>query len=369
MQISKKENSLSLYIHIPFCNSKCFYCNFFSVKGEEEQKAKYKQALLDEIDKNKDLFSKYVINTIYIGGGTPSVMPNSFYDELFAKLKEVANIKPGAEITIEVNPCSVNESKIICYKQNGINRISIGLQASQKRLLKKVNRTASKKQFEQAMKIIKKHFSNVSIDLMLGLPYQRAYHVKNSVKFALKFKPTHLSVYGLIVEKGTPLSKKDNLLKHIPRDEMQVKMYDLVAKMLKKCDFERYEVSNFALKHDDMSYLSKHNKAYWDRDNYLGIGASAHSCINETRFNNPSNLEDYFAGKQQINKQKLTDEEIREEQIMLGIRTKWGVDKKICAQEDIDVMVRDEFIKEENGRIVATDKGYRVLNQIILKLI
>ncbi len=365
----EEQNSLSLYIHIPFCNSKCFYCNFFSVKGDDDIKAKYKNALLDEIDENKKVFSNYAINTIYIGGGTPSVMPNSFYDELFAKLRSVAKVKEDAEITIEVNPCSVDESKIKCYKQNGINRISIGLQASQTRLLKKVNRTATRNQFKNAMHIIKKYYDNVSIDLMLGLPYQGLRHAKSSAKFALKFNPKHLSVYGLIVENGTPLSKKENLLRHIPRDEKQIKMFDNVAKILKNDGFERYEVSNFALKHDDMSYFSKHNKAYWDRQNYLGIGAAAHSCINETRFNNPSSLDEYMAGKQQINKHKLTADEIREEQIMLGIRTKWGVDKTICEQGDISFMIEDGFLREENGRLIATDKGFKVLNQIILKLI
>lgn len=361
--------NISLYIHIPYCKSKCNYCNFYSVAGSKIKWQQYLSSLEKEIAGYKNLLKERCVQTIYIGGGTPSFLPDEFYKKLIVMLKNYCKFSKELEFTIEVNPNSLTETKCKTYKKLGINRISIGAQSCNDKLLGLINRSHNSNDFFKAVNIIKKHFNNFSVDLMIGLPSQTLKDVKESIKQVVKFKPTHISCYGLILEEDTPLFKNENLLKEIPNEDTQVKMYDFAVKTLKKAGFERYEVSNFALKNRQDSYISKHNYAYWLGGDYLGLGTAAHSFVNGKRWENTADIKKYFGGDYKSREIALTKEQKTEEQIMLGLRTKWGIDKNLCNQAQLPFLLKNGFVKVKNNKIIATNKGFKVLNQIILKLI
>ena len=378
---NKLMEDLGIYVHIPFCESKCSYCNFVSFKVKEEEKKEYINNLCKEIGlyKNKEVN----VDTIFIGGGTPTVCSSEDITKLFNSLNENFNINKNAEITLECNPNSFTEEKAKVYKSCGVNRLSFGLQSANNKLLKTINRVHNKKDFINAIKTAKNiGFKNINADILLGIPNQKLIDVKNTIKLLLKLNITHISCYSLILEENTLLFRQINEGKlKLPKEEKVIKMYDYVVKKLNKHNIKRYEVSNFA----KLGYECKHNLKYWNLTNYLGLGLNAHSKINNVRYENFSVLKEYnnsLKGNEKPikNTTNLTLEDIKEEFIMLGLRKQEGVNlslyeeffgerlEKIKAHE-VNFLLKNNFIKIVNNNLFATNLGFKVLNQIILNLI
>ena len=251
----KKE--IGLYVHIPFCKQKCYYCDFVSFAGQEQMEEKYVNALKKEIEKyaleNKvmskhNIEPEFIIKTIYIGGGTPSYINEKYIVEIINTIRQNFKVKEEAEITIEVNPGTVNLEKLATYKKCGINRLSIGLQAVQDTLLKKIGRIHTYSDFLDTYKNARNvGFANINVDLMINLPLQTVKDVEESVKEIIKLKPEHISVYSLIVEEETPISRMlENKEIKLASDEEERKMYWLVKNILEKHKYIQYEISNFS---------------------------------------------------------------------------------------------------------------------------
>ena len=264
-----------IYIHIPFCDSKCFYCNFCSSIYSEKIKEKYFLKLVEEIKLNKNKNAN--ISSIYIGGGTPSSIDQKYIKKIIKQINKNFNVLKNAEITIEANPCSISENKLLQYKKLGINRISFGVQSLNNKCLKIIGRTHTKKQAINAIKLAKKcGFSNINTDVLIGIPNQNYYKLKNTIKRLIKLKVQHISCYMLINEKGTKLTNLINNKKvKIISEDKCVKYYNNIFKYLKKYGYNRYEISNFAKK----NYECKHNIGYWQLKEYYGFGLSAHSYV------------------------------------------------------------------------------------------
>lgn len=376
-----ENKTLSLYIHIPFCESKCYYCNFVSNIAKNEDKQKYINYLLKEIELYKN--KKTYLKTIFIGGGTPSCLVVGEITKILNKVKDCFIIDDKTEITIECNPNSFSLEKAKEYKSCGINRLSFGLQSANDKLLKEINRIHTKKDFINAVKIAKQtQFDNINADILLGLPNQRLRDVKSTLKLLIKLKIKHISCYSLILEEHTKLYSlvKNNTLK-LPEEDKTIKMYDFCLKYLKKHKLYRYEVSNFA----KLNYECKHNLVYWNLDDYLGVGLNSHSKIDNIRYENFADYNSYYnyldKNKKPIkNRQELSLSEIKEEFIMLGLRKQQGInlgtykllfnqDLLSIKQKEIKILLNYKFINIKNNYLFATDQGFKVLNQIILYLI
>ena len=353
-----------LYIHIPFCKSRCLYCDFFSTV-QLDRRTEYVDALLKEITARKDEAGE-PIRTIYLGGGTPSMLDSI---DIFRILR-TAGTEGVEEITMEVNPGDVNEQYLREIKQCGVNRLSIGVQSFKDHLLQVIGRRHTATQAIDAVRIAQKvGFDNISIDLMYALPSQSLAHLDVDLSLALKLGVQHISTYGLIYEEGTALTKMRDKGEIEPIDEdKENEMYDLLCKRLKAAGFVHYEVSNFALP----GYEAKHNSSYWDGTPYIGIGASAHSYIGNVRSWNPDDLKAYITGINNgtlVREQEvLSDTDLYNEQIMLGLRTDKGcklspsVDRRLTVGE---LRQKGLILETEDGRIVATQKGLHILNLII----
>ena len=283
----------TVYIHIPFCKSKCIYCDFNSYANKENQVDDYFKALEQEI-KNFEFTEE--LNTIYIGGGTPSYVNEKY-------IVSVLNILPKAnEITIEMNPGTVSKEKLLAYKQCGINRVSMGLQATQNAILKEIGRIHTKEDFEEAFWLCREcGFQNINVDLMHGLPHQTQNDFQESLQYLMELKPEHISCYSLILH--------DVVFQNLPSEEEERSMYYDAKHILKDKGYVHYEISNFAQK----GFESKHNLVYWNQEEYRGFGAGASSYINNRRFTNVSHLEEYIQKIQQNEKSYVIEEEQDEE--------------------------------------------------------
>ena len=272
----------SVYIHIPFCKSKCYYCDFNSYSGKENLIENYVDAVVKEIEQLPK--SELKVNTLYFGGGTPSIVPAKFLSKIINK------ISCDGEITIEVNPGTIDEEELFQYKKMGINRLSIGLQVTQDELLKKIGRIHTLEDFEKTYKSARKvEFENISVDLMIGLSNQTFDDVKESIKYILNLNPEHISVYSLIIHDEL-VGKHPNAFKDLPSDDEEEKMYHYVCETLAKSGYIQYEISNFAKK----GFESKHNLCYWNQEEYYGFGAGASSYIDGVRYKNVDKIGDYY---------------------------------------------------------------------------
>ena len=370
---------LGLYVHVPYCKSKCKYCDFNSYMGCEKSMDEYFSCLCQEISNSASTFKDYTVTTVYIGGGTPSYVDAKYIQDVLSTIKAQYNLSEGAEISMEANPNSVTLDKAVIWYNAGVNRISIGLQAVSKKLLKTIGRIHTLKDYQNAIKILKlAGFTNINTDLMLGLPKQHVSDVCKAIKIAAK-NSTHISAYSLIVEDGTPMKKliEDGVLK-LPSEEATIEMYDIAYDKLKKADFNRYEVSNFA----KTGYECKHNLNCWSYLPYVGFGAGAHSFVENRRWENERNIYNYIdkmkKGDPATEKTLLTRDEQIEEYIMLGLRKEEG----LCPKE-MKQLFKYDLLKAKNkeiqklskaglitvsDRISATEMGFFVLNRIILEL-
>jgi len=379
------KKSLSLYIHIPFCNSKCRYCNFVSCVAADEFKTEYlKQLNAELLYRAKEYRSRYEVATIYIGGGTPSSLRIGAIKNIMHTVLNNFSVRNDAEITIEMNPNDLTDAKLNEYLEIGINRFSTGLQSSNDRILKIIGRTHTLLNYQiTANRLINRGVSNISTDIIIGLPGQTEKDVQETLKVLLDLKIPHISAYMLQLEEGTPLKKLvDDGTISLPSEEQTANMYKLVCKILAEKGYEHYEVSNFALP----NFASKHNRVYWDGGDYLGVGASAHSLIFPYRMANTENIKEYIDIVR--NKRvapicsvyKLTTEMQKEERIMLKLRTRDGLNlndyekdfKENLVQKkksEISSLIKNKLITlDSNFNLKVTEDGYLVLNEIIRQL-
>lgn len=320
---------LGIYIHIPFCKQKCFYCDFCSFANKNEMQEKYVETVINEI-KNITHKEKYTVTTIYLGGGTPSILNPEYIKNILQEIKSSFKILDDAEITIEINPGTVNEEKLKRYKEYGINRLSIGLQSANDKILKNIGRIHDYKQFEETFFFARKcGFKNINVDLMIGLPTQTIEDVKQTLEKIIQKNPEHISVYSLIIEEGTIIEKLINENKlQLPDEETERIMYWTVVNELKENGYNQYEISNFSKK----TYESKHNTNCWKQKQYIGLGTSAHSYLNKKRYSNTNNIEEYIKNIQENNISKniiiheeQTEESTMNEYMLLGLRMVQGI--------------------------------------------
>ena len=378
---------LSLYIHIPFCNSKCAYCSFVSFVAKDDVKRRYLSCLKKEIEiRGKEFGSDYVVTTIYVGGGTPSCLEVGEIKRLMQVVYKNFTVKNDAEITIELNPNSVTKEKITEYFFAGFNRFSLGLQSTNGKVLKTMERPDSSENFINAVNFIRERGgSNISCDMILGYPGQTLEDVKTTINLIKKLNIPHVSTYMLSVEEGTRLKNQiENGKLKLPSEDEVVQMYDWCVKSLEASGIKRYEVSNFAR----IGFRSRHNQVYWKRWNYLGLGLASHSYLKHQRFANTSDLVTYIGFLEKSNQVPVCDSKIisnneaMEESVMLSLRTAEGLDTIAFEKEfGVNFIAKNkakltEFIKggflklnPETNFISATDKGFLVLNKLISELV
>lgn len=363
-------NEASLYIHIPFCKSKCFYCDFPSFPGKEYLMEDYIKALSRELNRYKD----YMFNTVFIGGGTPTYLSLKSM-ELLADTIEKLNIKKGAEFTVEANPKTVNREKLNILKSMGANRVSIGLQSSDDNMLRKLNRPHSFMDFLDSYNLLREAgFYNVNIDIMFALPDEKPEDHMKKLEQVIRLNPEHISCYSLIIEEGTVLSRmnKGNKL-NLPNEEEYKKMYEKTIKYLEDNGYYQYEISNFAKK----GYECNHNLVYWNLTDYIGTGLAAHSYINGRRQENTRDINQYISGKNiVVSFHDNSEKDDIEEFVFLGMRKKQGISKKIFSErfgKDIyevydNILEKWEqlgYINDKNGFIYLTLKGIEISNYIL----
>lgn len=366
----------SLYIHIPFCKKKCKYCDFNSFDNKSDKIEEYMNALYieleDEIKKIKysNKRENACFYTIYIGGGTPSFIDSEYIEKIINFIRENDMISQNAEITIEVNPCTVSRHKINTYKECGINRISMGLQTTNDDILKTIGRAHSFAEFEESYKIVRNvGFENVNVDLMFGLPNQDIDILKESIDYLINLNPEHISCYSLILH--------DSIFSDLPTDEEEREMYYYIKNSLKNSGYDHYEISNFAKK----GYESKHNLVYWNQGEYLGIGAGASGYRNNERYTNEINLDKYIenirTGKsvKHIQEVQNIEDKVREYMI-LRLRLLEGVDFN-KSDKLFNFNVKEKFEREIKkltqiglleeyleGKIKLTDRGLDLANVV-----
>ncbi|WP_455538621.1 radical SAM family heme chaperone HemW [Terrisporobacter sp.] len=374
---------LGLYIHIPFCVSKCKYCDFNSFKLNVNEKIKYLEALNEEMKIYKKEVGERKIDSIFIGGGTPSILTKEEISILFSNIKSNFKIKESAEITMECNPGTLTLEKLKTMKECGVNRLSIGLQAVQNHHLKYIGRIHTFEEFEKNYKEAKKvGFENINIDLMYALPNQTKEDWKESLEKVVKLNPTHISAYSLILEENTELfnmyERKEFKLMD---EESDIEMYEYTINYLKSYGYNQYEISNYAKN----GFECKHNILYWKCEDYIGLGASASGLLNKQRYNNVCELRKYeeilHSGKKPIEwEEKLSIKDEIEESIFLGLRMNEGIkfeDFKIKYnfeftdryKEQIEKLKELNLIDVNSESMRLTQKGREISNSVFVEFI
>lgn len=353
---SHKRKPVGLYVHIPFCVKKCAYCDFLSFPCEEQDKKSYMEALLLEIESYREQVKEYTLETVYIGGGTPSVMEEADIVKVLEKIQDIfpstkavlledtclpmQNSKTWAkEITIEVNPGTLSKEKLEAYYRAGVRRLSMGLQSTNNQELERLGRIHTFETFLKNYHMARAcGFSNINVDLMAALPEQTLESYLFTLKKVIALQPEHISAYSLIIEEGTAFYEQygpNGSLNHVlPSEELEREMYDKTQEILEAAGYIRYEISNYAKK----GYEAKHNCAYWKRIDYIGVGLGASSCFEKERYQNVEDFAEYLSYAADIkqrrrNVQKLEQEQEMEEFMFLGLRMTEGIAKKEFEQQ------------------------------------
>ncbi|MCD8293775.1 MAG: radical SAM family heme chaperone HemW [Clostridia bacterium] len=361
-----------IYVHIPFCRSKCSYCDFTSFPDKICYAESYMACVFREMAMRKEELKGYVFDTVYIGGGTPSVIDPQLIAMLMAAVRRNFRIADNPEITIEMNPGTVSAGKIDTYLKSGINRFSVGLQAAQDRLLEDIGRIHNFKDFQQCARLLRG--CNFNADVMIGLKGQSIQDILDTIDAASAAGASHISMYALTPEEGTPIYT-DYLNGELPDEDTVAEMYDAGVKKLRSLGFERYEVSNFCKRGKE----SRHNLNYWRRGEYIGFGVSASSCINNIRFTNTFDLDEYFkciisGHLAVIDSEEIDREGAAEELVMLALRTAEGLDTNKyfeLAGEDFfakyaDVLERYADCLDVEGAVVKIKDEYLFVQNSII---
>ena len=319
---------LGIYIHIPFCKQKCYYCDFPSYAGKEACQDTYLDALLFEIRRAGEAYRDRVVDTVFFGGGTPSVLPKEALPRIIDALRESFILADDAEVSAEANPGTVDGEKLATWKAAGINRISFGVQSFHDSLLHSIGRIHTAEEASDAIRLAREAgFDNINLDLIYGLPSQTVAMLEDDIKRAVSLGIEHISVYGLIVEEDTVLEQMvDEGRVTLPSDEDEEAMYDHVTTYLEDIGYHRYEISNYAKD----GKVCRHNLKYWQFCDYLGLGSAAHSFVGGKRFANERSIDDYIRRMTEEGTARLDDEEetiveLRGEYVFLALRTAEGV--------------------------------------------
>ena len=408
-----ENKELGIYIHIPFCKQKCYYCDFVSFSNKQNFVENYVEAVKKEINnyfQDKTILERYTVTTIYIGGGTPSYIESKYICEIMELLEN--NLKQNKvkfediEITIEVNPGTVNKEKLEQYRKAKINRLSIGLQSTNNEMLKQIGRIHTYEQFLETYQMAAEvGFENVNVDLMTGLPKQTIEDIKRSLKEVIQLNPTHISVYSLIIEEGTVIAQKiENHQLQEMDEELERNMYWYVKNTLELNGYTHYEISNFAKEGKE----SKHNLNCWRQKEYIGIGLAAHSYLNSVRYANTPKMEQYIVRMNNLNGQIVKDilelsnnkkkkanveenekhietvyeieevqklEDRKKEYMLLGLRTIEGVciskfkekyiDNPIFLfRKELEKLVEEKLVVIDGDYIKLTNKGLDLANLV-----
>ena len=358
-----RKKELGVYIHIPFCLRKCKYCDFLSFVSDDITMEKYVESLCEEIRGFFQRERDYIVTTIYLGGGTPSILNAEWTSKIINTLKECACITQDAEISTEANPGTLTEEKLRTYKQCGINRLSIGLQSTEARELEYLGRIHSYDQFLDGYHLARKvGFTNINIDLMSAVPYQNLDSWNQTLDRVLSLKPEHISAYSLIVEEGTPFYEDEKLDSLIPDEDTERRMYEVTEERLLEQGYHRYEVSNYSLSGKECA----HNILYWKRGDYIGFGLGASSCIRETRFKNTDDMKEYLdqPWKELIDREEVEELSIEEqmaETMILGLRMTEGVSQEAFKNRygrTIDAIYGDIIEKYKNRGLLIEEKDF-----------
>ena len=378
-----KEQTLELYVHIPFCKKKCRYCDFLSFAGEEWTQETYTQALIREIGAWRGKENKKV-SSVFVGGGTPSILSVRRMEEIFEALRESFFLAENAEITIECNPGTLEKEKLEVYKCLGVNRLSLGLQSAKNEELRLLGRIHTWETFLESFQMARKAgFENLNVDLISALPGQTVESWRETLEKTIALSPEHISAYSLIIEEGTPFYQEyeeDAKIREaggdpqfLPSEDAERQMYEDTEKILGNAGYSRYEISNYA----KPGMACQHNMGYWQRKEYIGLGLGASSLYREGRWRNPENLLEYCNRKQDMPErkdlQKLSRKDQMEETMFLGLRLMEGVEEEAffrefgctCREvygEVLDRLEDQGLLKEENGRIFLTSHGIDISN-------
>lgn len=364
-----------LYIHIPFCYKKCSYCDFVSFGGRSEFLPSYLHAL-----KNEALnFKGENIKTVFIGGGTPSLMSTEQIEDICSFIHNNFNVSADAEFTMEANPQSLTLEKLKACKNGGVNRISLGAQSLSDDVLTTIGRSHTLNELEYAIENIKNSgFNNFNLDLIFALPGQNLEMWRKTILKAVDYDPTHISCYSLILDPQTPMGAafaRGEL--SVPDEETERQMYKAINEILSSNDIYQYEISNYAKK----GFECKHNINYWQANEYIGLGCAAHSYYKGTRYRNTTNLKTYISGRDIIrDKENLTLTDMQEEFLMLGLRMNRGIsiseynnkfscDFKNKFNKTITKLNKAQLIDIKEGRLFLTEKGLDLCDSVVLEFV
>lgn len=362
-------NNISLYIHIPFCKSRCSYCSFFSTTQSLKSQENYFKALKIELSGYREILKKRIIQTIYFGGGTPSLIQPKLIGKFLKYINSNFDVSRDVETTIECNPESITRQKLQIYKQYGINRISVGLQAFQNKILKFLNRPHTIKQFTAKYKLIEEFgFENTNIDLIFGIPTQTFTDWEQTLIQTIQLNPSHISCYSLETENNSLLAKKiRNKTIRLPSESLNLKMYYFAESKLNKAHYNQYEISNFAKK----GFECKHNLSFWRCCDYIGLGAGAHSKIHNQHYQNIANLHHYIKKTKndectKTNIVKLSKKDELLESIILGLRLRDGLNLDTFQnkfKKSILTLYKNQITKLSKHKLVEVNHKYLKLTR------
>ena len=377
-------SSLSIYIHVPFCAKKCAYCDFASFPGREADWGRYFDEIMAEIrlwSKITDfglLSEKYRIKTLFIGGGTPTLVDAGYIEKTIDACRRIAPFEPGAEITVEGNPGTLTPGKLAAYRRAGVNRLSLGAQSFDEGLLRSLGRIHTAGQIGEAVTMAREAgFDNINLDLMYALPGQGMDQWTDALDAAVALGVEHISAYSLIVEPGTPMAARvASGAATVPDDDAVNAMQRQAIARLDAAGYRRYEISNYARPGREC----RHNLVYWNRGDYLGLGCAAHSLLGGRRFHNPESLDDYLAGVRRQDEVRLTLQDEMEETLMISTRTVRGLD--LAAWENaygapfergreaaIGRLEKGGLIEIGGGHLRLTTRGMEVQDAVVLELL
>lgn len=390
---NRNDNSLKkqmgIYVHIPFCVKKCAYCDFLSAPSDDKTIRAYVEAVIKEIYATKGTAD---VPTIFIGGGTPSILDAAYIQSILQAIYEKFDVESDAEITIECNPGTISLAKLLTYKESGINRISFGLQSTDDKELKSIGRIHTYDQFNKSYEMARRAgFDNINIDLIAALPDQTIASWENTVRKVIDLQPEHISAYSLILEEGTQLydvieKERKQGIDRVPCEENEREMYYLTNELLEKAGYHHYEISNYAKK----GFECQHNLSYWSPDNYIGFGIGAASYVNDVRYKNIDDIDEYLMhlsdpnnidlSKIRMDVSQLTKENKMEEFMFLGLRRTNGISKNEfykrfgVSYDTIYGKVTKKFLEQEllihvDDRIFLSKRGIDVSNSVMCEFL
>ena len=372
---------LGIYIHIPFCARKCSYCDFYSVALNDNSEYEFIESVLNEIKGYKDKLRKgYIVDSIFFGGGTPTIIKPENLKKIIDALGTIVEIDKCCETTMEANPNTLTEEKLKQYKSMGINRLSIGIQSLNDEILKNIGRIHSSREAIEALDRAKAAgFENINTDIMFNIPGQKVEDIENTLRAIIQRGVKHISFYSLKLEEGTPMyilekNKKINM----PNEDYEREMYYAGRKIMEENNLYQYEISNFAQR----GFECRHNLKYWNQEEYIGFGPSAHSFLNNIRYSNPPDLKLYCEKRsseiQRTIQEVLGREDLMFEYIMLRLRLREGLDMKVfnnkfsadfqkLYSEQIEYLLKNKLIDVEGNKIKLSLRGIDVANYVIVE--